>query len=437
MKEKLKIDDELLNLQDRLLEVQAGRDDGQGVMSHPRFEEAVRGVALLQNAAAELRRQQRREWFRAAGRSIAAGLGGLAVGGVAVAQVDQASAHDLATKLAETRKERDQLKDSISNLKATGYLSPVSFPAAVPTFVICGQDELLVSCTISKIIKRVEINWGVVDDQEETEVVDVKPELFQGQSQATIVRQKTYKLHGQRVVTHIKAVADEGGEAILQQLGNTPKERERSGAFLCAELGIVWDRTDEVVDRERRLALWVIAQGGNVNLHHNEKKEMSSPQELPKERFRIQTIDLGACNLTDQSLREGLGSDGVWLQYLTLARNSQLTDETLLHLSSHYQTLFGLWAPQTNFTDRGLVHLSKSKSLNLLVINNAPITKLDPLLELPSLQTLHVQGCPIGDEAVPILCKLTKLQELRIADTKITPAGVAELRKALPNCRIE
>ena len=49
---------------------------------------------------------------------------------------------------------------------------------------------------------------------------------------------------------------------------------------------------------------------------------------------------------------------------------------------------------------------------------------------------LSLDDTDITDEGLKELAKLQKLTSLGLYNTKVTKAGVAELRKALPNCRI-
>ena len=54
-----------------------------------------------------------------------------------------------------------------------------------------------------------------------------------------------------------------------------------------------------------------------------------------------------------------------------------------------------------------------------------------------SLQTLYLGGPKFTDAGLAHLKGMTKLQELSLGYNKqVTDAGVAELKKALPNCKI-
>ena len=74
-------------------------------------------------------------------------------------------------------------------------------------------------------------------------------------------------------------------------------------------------------------------------------------------------------------------------------------------------------------------------SLELTKITDAGLVHLKGLTELQSL-SMGGYGSKITDAGLVHLKGLTKLQVLRLAGTKITDAGVAELQQALPNCEI-
>jgi hypothetical protein len=59
------------------------------------------------------------------------------------------------------------------------------------------------------------------------------------------------------------------------------------------------------------------------------------------------------------------------------------------------------------------------------------------LSNLRCLQRLILAGCPITDKGLSHLKRCTKLKSLDVSQTKITSAGMTELRKALPDLRID
>ena len=66
-------------------------------------------------------------------------------------------------------------------------------------------------------------------------------------------------------------------------------------------------------------------------------------------------------------------------------------------------------------TDRGLEHLAAT---------------------WPKLEGLHLAGSPITDAGLKQLHSLKSLTKVYLKDAKVTEAGVAELRKALPRCEV-
>lgn len=73
-------------------------------------------------------------------------------------------------------------------------------------------------------------------------------------------------------------------------------------------------------------------------------------------------------------------------------------------------------------------------SLKTLYCYLTQVSDLSPLKNMP-LQFLSCEGTPVSDFAPLRDCK--DLHTLRAVHTKVTPASVASLQKALPNCRIE
>jgi hypothetical protein len=72
-------------------------------------------------------------------------------------------------------------------------------------------------------------------------------------------------------------------------------------------------------------------------------------------------------------------------------------------------------APAAQIGDAGLLHLAGLKSLRSLVLMNHP---------------------GISDEGLVHLRGLTELRELDLTESNVTDAGLADLQKALPKCRM-
>jgi hypothetical protein len=92
----------------------------------------------------------------------------------------------------------------------------------------------------------------------------------------------------------------------------------------------------------------------------------------------------------------------------------------------------------TKVADARLVHL-KGLQLTSLGIPNDAKTDLGLKHYLAALEThtaLNLSGWKITDAGLVHLKGLTKLETLSLNFTKVTDAGVADLQKALPNCKI-
>ncbi len=110
-----------------------------------------------------------------------------------------------------------------------------------------------------------------------------------------------------------------------------------------------------------------------------------------------------------------------WLKDRALAYAEKIQDDSDKWRKDAKATLVHLDLSDSQITDTGLVHLKGLKNLTDLGLFNTQITDAG---------LLHFKG-------------LTKLEMLYLAntddyptDTKITDAGVAELQKALPDCKI-
>ena len=109
----------------------------------------------------------------------------------------------------------------------------------------------------------------------------------------------------------------------------------------------------------------------------------------------------------------------------------------------------------TQVTDEGLAQLREFTDLNCLYIGSIDLTQLvgpgaahrnsapqitgkglESLKDLPNLQVVQLIGTHTTDQDLQSLRVLSKLVFIDLKDTKVTDAGVAELKKALPNCRV-
>lgn len=89
-------------------------------------------------------------------------------------------------------------------------------------------------------------------------------------------------------------------------------------------------------------------------------------------------------------------------------------------------------------TDTGLAHLRRLTCLETLVLVGTNVTDdgLQHLTRLQRLKHLKISSSNITDEGISHVLKLRNLEDLCVSGTSISEAGVAELRRALPKCRV-
>jgi len=126
---------------------------------------------------------------------------------------------------------------------------------------------------------------------------------------------------------------------------------------------------------------------------------------------QLQTLGLGATSITNAGLKE-----------LTGFKNIERLDFT-----------------NCKFSDSGFVHLKDLKSLEVLMLNSTSISDsgLEYLKDLKNLKDLQLRLTSVSDVGLQHLHGLKKLEDLDLQQTKVTPQGIADLQKALPNCKIE
>lgn len=83
-----------------------------------------------------------------------------------------------------------------------------------------------------------------------------------------------------------------------------------------------------------------------------------------------------------------------------------------------------------------LIRFSKLRYLNCsnTLVNDEGLSKL-PVL--PGLTDLRLSNTFVTDASIPHLSRFTSLTHLELLETSITPEGLAEIRKAIPGCKIE
>ena len=156
----------------------------------------------------------------------------------------------------------------------------------------------------------------------------------------------------------------------------------------------------------------------------------------------LRSLRLSGPKITDAGLAHL--KDLTNLQTLNL-RSTQVTDAGLVHLKG-LTNLRELDLNRTKVTDAGLVHL-KGMNLKRLIIPDQAQTDTGLKHYLAAIKPpteLHLNkhrmrpllNWSITDSGLVHLKGLTNLKSLSLYKTQITDAGIAELQKALPNCKI-
>lgn len=95
-------------------------------------------------------------------------------------------------------------------------------------------------------------------------------------------------------------------------------------------------------------------------------------------------------------------------------------------------------ADATGIGDKSTQHLSQFGELEVISLVGTRITddSLRHLAKLPRLHTLSLMATSVTDDAIPHLKEMRQLRMLQVGSTSLTPEGIAELRIALPECKI-
>jgi serine/threonine protein kinase len=104
------------------------------------------------------------------------------------------------------------------------------------------------------------------------------------------------------------------------------------------------------------------------------------------------------------------------------------------------KTLEFLELPGTAVSAAGLVHFAgctNLKKIDLGACPNADDAALAVFRECKELQTLWLPSAPVTDASLEQIAKYPKLKHVILRDTKVTAKGLAQLRAALPQCRID
>ncbi len=288
--------------------------------------------------------------------------------------------------------------------------------------------------------------------------------------------------------------ADEGNGSVLQDSSGN----DRHGTILGATWveGSTATGSDEIAevsphapapDRERAAAEWVFSLGGVISIDPQAgpygADRFRTADKLPNGEFQVSYIGLdqkegvtneGLANVSGLKNLRVLKLRGAELDDSGCAHLAESKSLTFLHLNfskvgdaglAHLRGLTNLGSLNlvgTRITDDGLVHLQGMKQLYELRLSETTVSDigLANLRDLQQLAYLHLASTKITNNGLKLLShlplvsldlnqsminddglihlkKISTLQGLHVLSTNVTAAGVADLQKALPNCKIE
>lgn len=188
---------------------------------------------------------------------------------------------------------------------------------------------------------------------------------------------------------------------------------------------------------DRRAAEFVLSRGGNVQIYadHGTNQTINKLDNLPAGKFNLLEANLRQRSFVPEELH--VFAACTRLDYLDLG-GTAANDESLraLAASTRFKTL-ALWG--TSISDASLPWVGRQVGLQRLYLQNTKIKDegVKHLEGLQKLEYLELNDTPITDECIPSLSKLIALKQVFLHRTKISPAGRAQLQKALPGCTIE
>jgi hypothetical protein len=142
---------------------------------------------------------------------------------------------------------------------------------------------------------------------------------------------------------------------------------------------------------------------------------------------------LDGATVTDAGLKELMPFKK--LSTLVLS-DTPVTDEGMKDLA-RLTNLTSLNLNGTKVTDAGIQHLAPLKNLSWFgVPEQTTDAAMKDIAGHPELETLFLGGSKITDAGLKDLATLKKLKLLNVANTQVSDKGVAELKKALPDCNI-
>jgi hypothetical protein len=210
----------------------------------------------------------------------------------------------------------------------------------------------------------------------------------------------------------------------------------------------------------RAIAVEILQLGGRLEIAYgNQTPEVARVAKLPPGPFLITGIMADhTYRVDDQLLARIVGLEGLQLVDL---KEPSITDEGAQHLGQ-IASLTWVDLRTTQVTDRGLVPVAALPRLERLFLSDTKISDetldrlagqqnlwqlevkhtkvtdrgMEAIGQLPRLKFLDLRDNRISDRGLQSLRSLRALEKLGLDRTDVTAGGIAELERALPNCKI-
>jgi Leucine-rich repeat (LRR) protein len=168
-----------------------------------------------------------------------------------------------------------------------------------------------------------------------------------------------------------------------------------------------------------------------------EIKKLGGKVEVDPKRPSVPVVgvNLKHAKVVDASLEHLKGLTELEILFL---EDTKVTDDGLVYLKG-LTDLEALELSRTKVTDKGLEHLIVFTKLQRLDLGGTGVTDkgLEHLKGLTRLETLSLENARgVSDLGLVHLKGLTNLRKLNLVGTKVTDAGVRDLRQALPKVEI-
>jgi hypothetical protein len=183
----------------------------------------------------------------------------------------------------------------------------------------------------------------------------------------------------------------------------------------------------------------VFGHPNNPANHPNFPQTRDDAMEMLQQFPGLRELELFRTDITDRGIEHIEHCHE--LHNLTFYHNKCITAEAMRSVKK-LRRLHTFYSAGTLNSEAGFAHLKELPRLRELLVHDfrpqSTITNdaLKHIGEMKSLHLLSICSTSVTDEGLIPLEKLPELKELGLDNTKVTPAGVQRLRRALPNCEI-